>query len=206
MLVEFVGVPGVGKSTLTRLASEHLGTPFRHVNLNVDGPERHVARFAAAVTNPRLMRMLVRGVFHVPPGPAVAAALHLLPRLGRQRRLPSFTIVDSGAVFAGAAVVRDGGVPPQQLASVLPAPDVVVHLDAPLEETVRRVRRRARPHPILRMDDTGALRHMQLYDAAIRRLLADLPSRVVTVPTTGRSAEEATADAVANIRGLLPLG
>lgn len=188
MIIEVVGIPGAGKSTISQMLADRLDLAWRELNL--DGRERHRARLAGLITQPRMLLGLASRIRHDRVGPAISAILHLTGRSFVQRRL-SDTVVDSGPVFTASVALVNGApnVTPALLAKWLPNPDLIVHLHQSPEVAARRVIERGRFTPYT---EAQLVERFDSYEHHLKALVELLPCERMVVDVGDLTPEEVT--------------
>lgn len=151
MLIEFVGPPGAGKSTIARLLAKEICVPV----LNLTGYEwpdrsdrrRHeigAERIRALATQPVLAWTAVRSILHEGPSPAASWFINLCRRNALMRQLVGDWIVEEGPLHAlvlGRCAMSQSWRTTRAEESLV-RPDITVLVSCPADEAVRRIRHR----------------------------------------------------------------
>jgi thymidylate kinase len=195
VIVEFLGLPGAGKTSVSVLAAELLagrGFAVRSDTLNRFDGVGAWQRLAAVAGNPGLSMLLAGAV----PGSGwrarLAAGNRLVRRDRLRRRVPDGTLIDSGVLFAACGTSRRMGIEVAAIAARVTWPDAIVHLRLDADVALARVRARAQPNVLLDVDDDEARRSLADYE----RLISDVVA-AVTVPTIEVRADEGDLQHVA---------
>jgi thymidylate kinase len=206
MIIEFVGAPGAGKTTVARRVgelAEARGLVLRNDTLNRHDGQRLSERAAAIRANPGLVRVLAPTIPGRGATTRLATANRLLRRDWLTRQLPPRTLLDSGVLFAACGVVRRLDVPAKLLVPRLARPHAVIRLDIPPPIALERVRQRGTDHRTLAMGYDAALRYLTEYGALIDQVLAATQCPVVTVDATSATIDQTAATIVERLEPLL---
>ena len=137
VIVEFIGPPGAGKSTLAREVADAYGYEVMKVNA-WGAPVSRLGRLAAVGRHVPLAIAAVRlgGLGTVP----VSKAINLCRRQQQMAALPAGVVVEDGPLMALSRMARDR--PGRDIAPVvtrLTAPDVCVAVSVPPEVSLYRL-------------------------------------------------------------------
>jgi thymidylate kinase len=194
MIVEFVGVPGVGKTTASVATAKLLrarGYPFDQID---------DLRFLGSMTRGNLLAEVVRK-----PGLVASLAYHTSPTRWYTERgmwarllhrdqvassLAPSKLVASGVLFGAASLMQRSTIPAHVLTGHLTVPDLVVDLHVPLEVAVERIRGRRDGHPAIEMSDRDAVEFVGGYRAAFDSLLESLSIPVMSIDASDLSPDD----------------
>lgn len=145
MIVEFLGPPAAGKSTVAAAVAERMGVTFRDSPglKRADGTFVPVwpARRAAACHLLRQPMLAAALLSRLTSRKAANAASNLSRREGARRRLcdSKLTLVSEGPLFGVAMMAALGARDPQRLVKRVTQPDVLIELRVdPKEAALRR--------------------------------------------------------------------
>ena len=198
MIVELVGPPGVGKSTVAGHLAGRLGAHW--VNLtgyfhpdgtSMTGRAIRFDRIASLVLQPRLAGLALRCWRREGTGEGMSWTINLARRNRAAKRLTGSYVLEEGPVHALALYAAGGDHRPfETILTALALPDALVILSAEVDTVVDRLRSRGEIWSE-RADD-GNARAVRAYVAALGRITPMLRVPVIETNATSPPEEVAT--------------
>jgi len=206
LIVEFVGVPGAGKSTASEAATQLLrdrGYAFEQVDdLRFVFAKGRGSWLIAKQANPRLAFALMRSTPIRAWRSDRSAWNRLLHRDWTANRLEPQKLVASGVLFGAANAVRTSHVTAARIGPHLTPPDAVIDLRLDSGVAVGRIRERADNHPAISLSQADALQFVRDYRAAFDEVMNFVKSPVLTIEVSDTPPSEvasAAADFVQSV-------
>lgn len=208
-VVEVVGPPGCGKSTVARALSTGR-TGVRLISAYT-GAANAMAYLASALRIVPAMQARPRGAATARKQLNWMIRLEASPRV-RDRGGDALLVFDQGPVYTMARLVgvsgRDEWKPryerwwKEQIARWATATDLLVFLDAPDADLVGRIRARDKDHAAKRLDDEAAVDAVRASRSHYETVVRELTAAGITVMRIDTSTSE-VADAVLKIEAAL---
>jgi hypothetical protein len=190
-VVEFIGVPGAGKTTVSLIVAKQLG--FEWHSLNVDGSNRRRQRMIGIASNPRLAWTMAR---QVRDGLGLSIMLHLLPRVRVQSSVVGNAVLDSASYFMAGAAVSRLELSPECLVRLLPTPDILVLLKVAPTLASERVRSRGRVARAADYDWDAVVKRTAKLGEALESVFLAAPCQKVLIEVDCHTKPSAVAESV----------
>lgn len=203
MTIEFLGVPGAGKTTTACLVANWLRIPM--ITLRRMQAGHRLERVRAVARHPRLAVRLARRVRRSDPS-AQEASMRLLRQCWLMRRVPGPVVLDTGPLFYAADTIDAVEIDARSVAPSLPNPDLLVVLEVDAGVAVSRIRARGRGGRSIRglSDDRAVTRLRELQELQFD-LAQELPCPTGELRSDHQRPEELAERVVATARVSVPL-
>jgi hypothetical protein len=210
VIIEFIGPPGAGKSTVAHAVGRQLAVPV----VNLDGnrtfrgrlltPQQVISqRRLAVLKQPTLSVAMLAGLLAGDRGASASWRVNLIRRNDLMRRLAqnsSTAIIEEGPVHAAVLVMAESRRSPEasRIVRYLTLPDVVVSLHAATPTTTGRVLKRGKVLSDWPPDALDCL--ARRYSFAAPAIEASVPTNVIVLDSTAATPDELAASISAAIR------